>query len=191
MKTCSNSKRNSTRLQEETPQRRLLQSNPQLLVESLKSRACWQVVDSDELYVRIHQRCDKRQISGEPVELGNHQLGFLFFASREGLHQLQPVIALSALDFRELIDQRPPPAIQVAHDRFALGGEAQTGFSLPGESPATATAYDRITESAFLFSEEASMNSSRLDIKGGCKFSNDVEACEEHTFFDLDSSSCD
>jgi hypothetical protein len=36
-----------------------------------------------------------------------------------------------ALDFRELIDQRPPAAIQVAHDRFALGGEAEVGFALP------------------------------------------------------------
>jgi hypothetical protein len=53
-------------------------------------------------------------------------------ASRESLLKLRPVITLAALDLGELINQRPPAAIQVAHDRFALRGQsAEAGFALP------------------------------------------------------------
>jgi hypothetical protein len=45
--------------------------------------------------------------------------------------QLRPVIPLAALDFSELMNQRPPAVGQVVHDRFALRGEAETGFALP------------------------------------------------------------
>jgi hypothetical protein len=52
-------------------------------------------------------------------------------AIRESLLKLRPVITLAALDLGELINQRPPAAIQVAHDRFALRGQAEAGFALP------------------------------------------------------------
>ncbi len=78
----------------------------------------------------IHQGRYECQVTGQAVELGNDELGFLLFAGREGLHQLRPVIALATLDFGEFINQRPPAAVQVAHDRFALRGEAETGFAL-------------------------------------------------------------
>jgi hypothetical protein len=40
-------------------------------------------------------------------------------------------IALTAFDLRELIDERPPAAIQVVHDRLTLRVEAKAGFALP------------------------------------------------------------
>jgi hypothetical protein len=43
--------------------------------------------------------------------------------------RLRPIIALAALHFGELINQRPPAAVQVVHDCLALRVEAQAGFA--------------------------------------------------------------
>ena len=45
------------------------------------------IIDGNEFHARIHQRSYECQITGQAVELGNDELGFLLFAGREGLHQ--------------------------------------------------------------------------------------------------------
>ena len=64
------------------------------------------IIDGDELHTGIHQGRYECRVAGQPIELGDNQLGFLLFAGREGLHQLGPIIALPALDFGEFINQR-------------------------------------------------------------------------------------
>jgi hypothetical protein len=82
------------------------------------------VVHSHELHAAIHQRGDESQISGQAVELGNDELCLLLLASRQRLLQFRPVIALAALDLGELIDKRPPAAVEVVLDGLALRAEA-------------------------------------------------------------------
>jgi hypothetical protein len=65
------------------------------------------IIDRHELHTGIHQGRYECQVAGQAVELGNDELGFLLFAGRERLHQLRPIIALAALDFGELTNQRP------------------------------------------------------------------------------------
>jgi hypothetical protein len=50
---------------------------------------------------------------------------------RERLLQLRPVIALAALDLRELADEGPPAPVQIVLDSLALRFEAEAGPALP------------------------------------------------------------
>src|ERR1700730_2292224 len=59
------------------------------------------------------------------LNLRRDELCLLLFAGRERLLQLRTVSPLAALDLGELIDQRPPTAVQVVHDGFALRVETQ------------------------------------------------------------------
>src|SRR6516225_10140141 len=88
-------------------------------------------VDRHELYAALHQRCDESQVARQPIELGDDQLGLTLLAGRQGLRQFGPITVLTALDLGEFIDQRPPAAVQVGHDGFALCIETQAGFALP------------------------------------------------------------
>jgi hypothetical protein len=84
------------------------------------------VIDGDELHTRVHERRDKGEVAGQAIELGNDELGFLFPAGRERLLQLRPVIALAALDLRELADEVPPTAVEIVKDRLPLRLKAQS-----------------------------------------------------------------
>src|SRR6516225_529089 len=88
-------------------------------------------VDRHELYAALHQCCDESQVARQPIELGDDQLGLTLLAGRQGLRQFEPITVLAALDLGEFIDQRPPAAVQVGHDGFALRLEAQAGLALP------------------------------------------------------------
>jgi hypothetical protein len=41
------------------------------------------VIDSDE--PGVHQCCDECEVAGQPIQLGNNQLGFVLLAGRYGL----------------------------------------------------------------------------------------------------------
>ena len=50
---------------------------------------CVRIIYRDELRTGIHQGRYECQVTGQAVELGNDELGFLLFAGHEGLHQLR------------------------------------------------------------------------------------------------------
>jgi hypothetical protein len=56
------------------------------------------IIDCDELYPGVHEGRDKCDVPGQSIQLGNDELGFLFFAGCNRLLQFWPIIALSALD---------------------------------------------------------------------------------------------
>ena len=60
------------------------------------------IVHRDKLHTGVHEGRDECKIPGQAIELGNDELGSLFC---DRLLQLRPVIAPSALDFREFRDQ--------------------------------------------------------------------------------------
>ena len=89
------------------------------------------VINGNEFDAAFHKRGNEGQVAGQAVELGDDKPCPLLFAGRERPPQLRAVGALAALDLGELIDQRPPTAVQVVHDGFALRVETQAGFALP------------------------------------------------------------
>jgi hypothetical protein len=59
------------------------------------------IIDRNELKTGIHERCDKGQVSGQPIQLGNDQFGLVFAAGIERPRQFWPVGPLAAFDFDE------------------------------------------------------------------------------------------
>jgi hypothetical protein len=88
------------------------------------------IIDRNELNAGIHERCDKGQVSGQPIQLGNDQLGFVLAAGLERPHQLRPICPLAALNLNEFGHDFPCTAVEVAPDGLLLGFEAKPAAAL-------------------------------------------------------------
>jgi hypothetical protein len=77
------------------------------------------IVHRDEFHAAVYQLCDEGKIARQAIKLGNHQLSLLPLASGERLLQLGAVATLATLNLGEFADERPPAAVEVAHDGFA------------------------------------------------------------------------
>ena len=71
------------------------------------------VIDRYELDAGVHQRRDESKISGKPVELGDDQSGLVLAAGLQRPRQVRPIGPLAALDFGELGDNLPSPAVGI------------------------------------------------------------------------------
>jgi hypothetical protein len=72
------------------------------------------------------------RIAGEAIELGNDELGAIGPAGLDCLGQLGTIVRfLAALDFDELLHQRPVAAVEEFGDDVALSLKAKAGFALP------------------------------------------------------------
>ena len=56
------------------------------------------VIDRNELDTGVHERCDKGQVSRQPIQLGNDQLGLLLSAGINGFSQFRTVRAFPGFD---------------------------------------------------------------------------------------------
>jgi hypothetical protein len=87
-------------------------------------------VGGDELHARLHQLRGEGDVAGEPVELGDDQLGPELLAGGERGGELRPVAALAGLDLDELVRERPFPAVEVVGDGLALRLQPEPGRAL-------------------------------------------------------------
>ena len=67
---------------------------------------CVWVIDRNELNTGIHECCDKGQISGQPIQLGDDQFGLVLATGIESPGQFRPVSPLAAFDFDEFAKAR-------------------------------------------------------------------------------------
>src|SRR5262249_40067464 len=81
-------------------------------------------IATDELDVPIHQGRNEPDIAGEPIELGNDQLGPVLFTSRKRAGELRPIVAPAALDLDELAQQLPAATVEIVLHRLALRRDA-------------------------------------------------------------------
>src|SRR5262249_5058353 len=91
---------------------------------------CLRHIATDELNVAIHQGRNEPDIAGEPIELGNDQLGPMLLTSRKRFSQLRPIVAPAALHFDELAQQLPAAAVEIVLHRLALSRDAVTADAL-------------------------------------------------------------
>jgi hypothetical protein len=77
-------------------------------------------IGGHELNSALHQRGNESQIAGQAVKLGNDKLGLQLLTGCERSVELRAIGMLAALDLGELLNQRPPPAIEERIDCFAL-----------------------------------------------------------------------
>ena len=73
----------------------------------------------------------ERGVTGQPVELRDHQRRAVNPTQCHGFGELRSIVALAALDLDELGHQRPGAAVQVGGDRRALSLEAEAAAALP------------------------------------------------------------
>ena len=78
------------------------------------------VIDGHELDAGIHQGRNEGQISGQPIKLGDHQLGFVLTARLKRPGEFGPIGVLAALHLDKLADDLPGPAIEVIADCLLL-----------------------------------------------------------------------
>ena len=70
------------------------------------------IVNRDELHTRIHQGRNEGEISGQPVERRDDELGLLLSTDGQSLFQFRAVVPFAGLDFGELADQLPVATIR-------------------------------------------------------------------------------
>jgi hypothetical protein len=68
------------------------------------------VAAGDEFGVSIHKASDESDVSAQPIQLGNQQLGLLASADGKGLLKLRTPIVLVALDLDVFRDERAADA---------------------------------------------------------------------------------
>ena len=88
------------------------------------------VIDRDKLDAAIHQRGDEGEVAGQPVELGNDELGLVLAAGEQRLGQLRAIRTLAALNLGVLGDEPPRAAVQVGLDGLPLRLKAEAGGPL-------------------------------------------------------------
>jgi hypothetical protein len=83
-----------------------------------------------ELDPAVHEVGDEGNPPGEPVHLGDEELGAGQAAPRDGLGELGPVVVAAALDLLELRDDLPVAAVEEGRHGVALGVQAEAGLAL-------------------------------------------------------------
>ena len=92
-----------------------------MLVEAVGERK----VGSDKINSELDQHSDEGDIARKSVDLRNQQCGAVNAASAKRLVDVRPLAISSALGFRVLGDQRPPPFRDESFDRRALSGKSE------------------------------------------------------------------
>jgi hypothetical protein len=69
------------------------------------------IVAADEVNLTVHQHGKV-----EPVEFGDEQVRLVLLAGDQRFLQLEPVVALTAFNLDELVEQRPLATVQIVGD---------------------------------------------------------------------------
>ena|SRR6516225_7169079 len=88
-------------------------------------------VGCDELDSAVHQRGNEGDVTTEPVEFGDDELGLQLLAGRERGAELRAIVSpLAALDLRVLGGERPVAAVKVVGHGLTLRVEAKPALAL-------------------------------------------------------------
>ncbi len=79
-------------------------------------------IASHELNVRVHERCDERDVARKSIKLGDQKACLVNSTQSNRLSQLRPIGFCTAFDFREFSDHLSTEA----RDGFALSFQAKT-----------------------------------------------------------------
>jgi hypothetical protein len=77
-------------------------------------------VGRDEVDTSLIEAEQEVRIARQPVELGDDQPATVQPAGRQRRFRLRPIVLLAALDLDKLLDQLPPPGVQVVLNRLPL-----------------------------------------------------------------------
>ena len=69
------------------------------------------VIYGDEFDAQLHQRRDESEITGQPIQFRNDQLGLELAAGVEGFNQFWPIAVFATFYLDEFCGHIPRPAI--------------------------------------------------------------------------------
>ena len=88
-------------------------------------------IGGDEAHAGLLEPCQKVDVTGEPIELGDNELRPVEPTGRDCPRELRTIIARAAFDFRELGGDRRCMTLEEIRDCCALRFETQSRRALP------------------------------------------------------------